>query len=207
MGGDDERGRRPKLGELAVEERRTLVVERAERLVEEQQVGVVQQRAAERKPLEHPARERLGAAVARLPEAEALEQHPDPLAPLGHPVEAAVQVEVLERGQLAVDQRLVAEVPDPLARCLDLELAGGRHEQPGDEAQERGLAGAVRAGDEQEAAPRQVDVDPREDALLAEAASEPTRPDHRSASTSTKRKKATLIAPFVVKNAASSWRR
>ena len=53
-----------------------------------------------------------GTLVPYLPEAEALEQHPDALAPLRHAVEAAVEVEVLERGQLAVDERLVAEVAD-----------------------------------------------------------------------------------------------
>ena len=114
------------LGELAVEQRGALLVERAERLVEDEQLRVVQQRPAEREPLEHAARERVGPLVARVPEPEALEQHPDPLPALGHAVQPAVEVEVLERGQLAVDERLVAEEPDPLARRLDVELAGGR---------------------------------------------------------------------------------
>ena len=56
---------------------------------------------AERETLLHAARERAGALVARLPETEALEQHPDPLPPLGYAVEATVEVEVLDRGQLA----------------------------------------------------------------------------------------------------------
>src|ERR687892_165542 len=61
-------------------------------------------REARRPP--HPARERAGTLGARVPEAEALEQHPDPLAALGHAVEAAVELEVLQRRELAVDERL-----------------------------------------------------------------------------------------------------
>ena len=132
-GRDEEASRvRAELGELAVEQRGPVVVERAVRLVEDEQLGLVQERAAEREPLEHAARERLGALVARVPEAEALEQHPDPLAALGHAVEPAVEVEVLERGQLPVDERLVAEEADRArAVASTRELAGGRHEQPG----------------------------------------------------------------------------
>ena len=77
------------------------------RLVEHEQLRLVQQHATEREPLGHAARVRDDAVVARLPEAEALEQHADPLAPFGHAIEAPVQVEVLERRQLAVDERLV----------------------------------------------------------------------------------------------------
>ena len=98
-------------------------VEAAERLVEDQQLGLVQQRAAEREPLQLAARELRRPLAPRLPEAEALEQHPDPLAPLGHAVEPPVEVEVLERGQLAVDERLVAEEADRAALRLDLERA------------------------------------------------------------------------------------
>ena len=46
--------------------------------------------------------------MPRVPEAEALEQHAAALAPFGDAVEAPVEVEVLERGQLAVDERLVS---------------------------------------------------------------------------------------------------
>ena len=66
--------------ERAVEQLGAVRVERVERLVEHEQRRVVQQHAAEREPLLHPARERRDALVAHLPEAEALEQHPDPLA-------------------------------------------------------------------------------------------------------------------------------
>ena len=76
------------------------------------------------------AASRARASTARscrdVPQAEALEQHPDPLAPLGHAVQPAVELEVLERRQLAVDERLVAEETDPAAVGLDLERPRGR---------------------------------------------------------------------------------
>ena len=155
VGGDDER---PLAGQSApssrVEERRAGLVEARVGLVEQQEVGIVQERPAEREPLLHPARERRHALVPRLPEPEALEQHPDPLAPLGHAVEPPVEVEVLERGELAVDERLVRQVADAAAVDRDLELARGRREQPGAEREQRRLARAVRAGDEEEVAAR-----------------------------------------------------
>ena len=103
---------------LAVEERHPGLVETGVGLVQEEQNGLVQERAAEREPLLHAVRVHGDAVVARLPEAEALEQHPDPLAPLGHAVEPAVEVEVLEGGQLAVDERLVSQEADLSARGL-----------------------------------------------------------------------------------------
>ena len=111
------------LGELPVEQLGALGVERGERLVEDEQLRLVQERAAEREPLRHPARVRRDALGADVPEAVALEQHPDPLAPLRHAVEPAVEVEVLDRGQVAVEQRLVAEVAERAAVGVDLELA------------------------------------------------------------------------------------
>ena len=101
----------------ACEQLGALDVEPVERLVEEQQVGVVEKRPAEREPLEHPARERPGPLVPHSPEPEALEHRARTLAPLGQPVEPAVEVEVLERRQLPVDERLVREEPDRAARA------------------------------------------------------------------------------------------
>ena len=60
----------------------------------------------------HPSRVRRDGIVPGSPERVALEQHADPLSALRDPVETSVQLEVLEGGQLAVDQRLVAEVAD-----------------------------------------------------------------------------------------------
>ena len=51
---------------------------------------------------------------------------PAALAPLGNAVQPTVEVEVLERSELAVDERLVGEKADRAARHVDLELASGR---------------------------------------------------------------------------------
>ena len=95
--GDDERPRAGELAELAVEKRRALLVEAGVRLVEDEELGLVEQRAAEREPLRHPARVRSHPFAAGLPQPEALEQHADPLASLRHAVEPPEEVEVLER--------------------------------------------------------------------------------------------------------------
>ena len=88
------------LGELSVEQIRARGVERQYGCRDEQ-LRLVEQHPAEREPLRHAARVRRDPVVADVPETEALEQHADPLAALGHAVEAPVQVEVLERAQLA----------------------------------------------------------------------------------------------------------
>src|SRR5262249_56233713 len=102
------------LGEDLVEEHAAGCIERVVRLVEEQERGLVQQHTAEAEPLLHPAREGGDALVAYVPEAEALEQHADPLAALGQAVEASEEREVLEGRQLAVHERVVAEAAHPL---------------------------------------------------------------------------------------------
>ncbi len=109
MGRDDDR---PSSGQLVLQQVGTLLVESRERLVEEQERGIVEERPAKREPLQHPLRVRARPLVAGFPETEALEQHPGSLAPLGDAVEPAVEVEVLEGGQLAVDERLVGEEAD-----------------------------------------------------------------------------------------------
>ena len=97
-------------------------VERVEGLVEQQQLGLVEQRAAKREPLRHPAGEGADPLVANPPEAESLQEHPAPLATLLNAVEATVEVEVLERRQLAVDERLVGEEADRASPHLYVEL-------------------------------------------------------------------------------------
>src|SRR5262249_30978003 len=112
VGGQEEGALAAELRKLRVEQLRSRLVERAVRLVEHEPLRVVEKDAAESEPLRHPARVRGDALVPNVPEPEALEQHPDPLATLGDPVQPAVELEVLERGQLAVDERIVAEEPD-----------------------------------------------------------------------------------------------
>src|SRR5207244_3681459 len=120
----------------------------------------------------HPARVRRDPVAPRLPETETLEQHPDALAPLRHPVQAAVEVEVLERRELAVDERLVAEIAELAALDAALDRSLGRRGQAGADPQERRLPGTVRPGDDEEAAVRQLEVDAAQDALLPVALAE-----------------------------------
>src|SRR5213079_1785783 len=118
-------------------------------------LGPVQHGPAEREPLQLAARELGRPLPPRLPEPEALEQHPDPLAPLGYAIEPAVELEVLECGQLAVDERLVAEVADLRPGRAPLDRPLGRPREAGADAQQRRLARAVRPGDDEKAPARQ----------------------------------------------------
>src|SRR6185436_2630667 len=124
----NEGGAAARFRELAVEQGGTVFVEIAVRFVENEQVGIVQQRTAE---------------------SEAL-QHPGALPPLRDAVEQAVEVEVLECGELAVDERLVPDVPDPAAFEGDVQLPRAAHREPRAEQKQSGLPGTVGPGDEQE---------------------------------------------------------
>ena len=110
------------------------------RLVEHEQRRLVQKRATEGKPLRHAAGECCDALGARVPQAEALEEHADSLAPLRHAVEAAVEVEVLERRELAVEERLVTDVSDAPALQRHVDCAPRRGDEPHEEPQQRRLA-------------------------------------------------------------------
>jgi hypothetical protein len=169
VGGYDEGPLPGELVQFTVDERCRVGVEARERLVEQHELRVVEERAAEGEALLHPAREGRDPGVALLPEAEALEQHADALAPFRDAVEAAVELEVLERGELAVDERLVREVADRGALGEHLELAAARRREAGEQAQQRGLARAVRAGEEEKPTGLEVEVEPAEDPLLAVA--------------------------------------
>ena len=94
-------------------------------------------------------------SAANLPEAEPLEQHPAPLAPLGNAIEAAEEIEVLERRELAVEQRLVADVAEVAALGVDRQRAFCRRSEARDEPEQRRLARSVRPRDEQEARARE----------------------------------------------------
>ena len=103
----------------------------------------MQQDATEPEPLLHAARECRDAFVAAVPETEPLEQHPDALTPFGDAVEPAEQRQVLERRQLAVDERVVPEVADLFAR-RESQLAAVGCGEPGEHPEKRRLARAVR---------------------------------------------------------------
>src|SRR6476646_6076590 len=97
--------------------------------------------------------------MTHVPEPEPLQQHADSLTPLGHAVQTPVELEVLERRQLAVDERLVAEITHLCALGFYVQFAVGRKRETGTNAQEGRLAGAVRPGDDSEAAAWKLEVD------------------------------------------------
>src|SRR5207244_6202183 len=116
---------------------------------------------------------------------EALEQHADPFAPFRDAVEPAVEVEVLEGGELAVDERLVREVADAPAFERDLQLPGRRDRKPSAKPKQRRLTGSVRPGDEQEPVSGKLEPDATQNALVAVALLHPSGPNHH----------ATVVAP------------
>ncbi len=93
-----------------VEQLGALGVERGERLVEHEQLRLVQERAAEGEPLRSCRASTSATRSARTSQSPKRSSSiPIRSRRSRHAVEAAVEVEVLERGQVAVEQRLVAE--------------------------------------------------------------------------------------------------
>jgi hypothetical protein len=136
-----------------------LGIEVRARLVEEKQLGLVQNRSADGDALLHAGREvakQLGAVAA----------HPDAVEELAdtrrggvaEPVQAGVEAQVLLDREVAVEKRLVSQVSQPAADppCLARQLAAedlGRPpagtQQRREDAQKRRLAGAVGAEDDE----------------------------------------------------------
>src|SRR5690349_10370265 len=119
-----------------------------------------------------------------VPQAEALEQHAAALSTLGNAVETAVQVEVLQRSQLAVDKRFVRDVADRTALDVHLELSARRCGETCAEAQQRRLARSVRACHEHEVVGADVERDVAQDALVAVALLQRACVNHDAASAS-----------------------
>ena len=92
------------------------------RLVEQQQLGVVQHGPGDRHALHHPTGECPQRLVGAVCEPHGREHLLDAILP--HAVQARVEAQVLARGQLAVEQRLVAEQPDAPAHGPGV-IAGG----------------------------------------------------------------------------------
>jgi hypothetical protein len=72
----------------------------------------------------------------------------------------------------------VGEVADRGPRDADLDRPLARGGEAGTDPEQRRLPGAVRAGDDGEPAARDVEVDPAEHPLVAEALAELSRPNH-----------------------------
>src|SRR5262249_30552127 len=89
----------------------------------------------------------------------------------------AEELEVLERRQLAVDERLVPEGADRGAVGQG-ELAGRRRIEAGEHAEERRLPRPVWPGDQQELAEAEPELDVLEDALVTEALGKAGGGDH-----------------------------
>ena len=142
-----------------VEDVHRVRVEARVRLVEEDHLGLVQQRAGDREPLEHAARERAHQVEPAVVELDGREQLVDAVLRVVDAVQVGEELEVLLGGEVGVEQRVVADEADALAqldRVLDhveaddlrraLRGAGERREH----LEQRRLAGAVRAEDRQE---------------------------------------------------------
>src|SRR5207247_2405368 len=112
-----------------------------------------------------------------------LEQHADSLPSLRDAVEAAVEVEILQRRQLPVHERLVREESDLRAIDGAAELAGGRRREARAQAEQRRLPGTVRTSHKEEAARVDVKLDAAQHAPLAKTLLEPAGANHGDHST------------------------
>ena len=174
-----------------------LGVEVGARLVEQQQLRLVEHGAADGQPLDHAG----GEVADQLVRAA---RHPDPVEQLGdalgglasEPVQAGVEAQVLGAGQVAVEQRLVAQVADPPARPPGLarqraaehrDLAGRRPKQRREHPQQRRLPGAVRAEHGQRLALAQLEGDVAEHRRSPNSRHRPAQRDHREGSGSAAR--------------------
>ena len=120
--GDDDAGAAGAGADQGAGQLASLGVEVGVGLVEQQQLRLVQDAAADRQPLAHPGRE-LGDALLGPPlHPGGGEQLGDPrLAGLARdPVQPGVEAQVLAAAEVAVEQRLVAEVADPAAQLPGL---------------------------------------------------------------------------------------
>ena len=116
-----------------------------------------------------------------------------------------VEVEVLERRQLPVYERLVREKAEAPAVDLDLDGSPRRGNETGEDAQKCRFPRAVCPRDEKKSLVWDLEVDSLENAAWAIALLEVANLDHgTSTAAATKAKKTMLITPFTVKNAASS---
>ena len=160
------------------------------RLVQDEQLRVVDQRVRQAQPLAHPARERLDVRVALVDEAHDLQQLPDHgAAPRRrHVVAAREEVEVLPDPQVVVDAVEVGHVADPAAHLDGVlgdgdpahqRLPGGRGEQGGQDAHGGRLARAVGADEAVDLARADEEVDAGQRQLVVVALGEAARLDHR----------------------------
>ena len=132
-------------------------VDRAERLVHEQHVGVLRQRPRERHALLHPARELVRTSPLEAAQVHALEQVvrlPPPLGALLHAAQLQGQLDVLRRRQPREKRSFLEHQRHA---TLNLEPAARRRFQAGEHVQQRAFARAGRTDDADELARLQVE--------------------------------------------------
>ncbi len=148
-------------------------------LVEEQDLGVVDERVRQAEPLLHAARQRLDVLVALVAEVDELEEVADHASSAGRrdAVAASEEVEVLPDLHVVVDPEHVRHEPDDAPHLIgvpghrparDLGLPGRRTKERGEHAQDRGLAGAVGPDQPEDLTglDRQVDAGHRQRAVV-----------------------------------------
>src|SRR4051794_30520452 len=161
-----------------------LRIKRTERLVEQEDSRLDRERPGQRHPLPLPARELARVAVGVTLELHELEQLVDAardlalrraLAARPH---AQAEGHVLEHGHVPEERVVLEDEADTartgvaVARVLVVEqhLAGGREVEPGDDAEQRGLAGARRAQQRHELARLDAERDAAQGREVVEAA-------------------------------------
>ena len=161
MGGEDHPGALPGLLQDLKKEPPSLLVQGRFRLVQKPEVGPQEEEAGEGEALLHPAGE--GGEGKVRGEGEAGQGRlPVPL----RPVEAQVKEEVLPGGEVAVEGRGVGEEEGP---SPSLHPAPGGPYKPRHEAEEGGLARAVRAQEGHHLSPLQGKAQIAEDPVAAKA--------------------------------------
>ena len=103
------------IGKPRAKRARRGIVQAGERLVEQHEPRLVQQRALEREPLTHPARKSSDRIVAAV-QAGALERGCHRAIDVGDAIGAGKEREILGRRQLRVDEQVVAEDADARAQ-------------------------------------------------------------------------------------------
>jgi len=171
----------------------------------------VQEEPGEPEALGHAAAEGADRVDCACQQADLVEEILDPSAGVGHAVEVREELEVLQRGEVEVDERVVPEVPEvrPGARRLvreretqDAELTGVRPVERREHPQQGGLAGPVRTADREGLALGQIDVDAVDGAALPVRLDESAPGDQENAtSTATNAKNTTASTPFATPNA------
>ena len=160
------------------------------RLVEDQQVRLVDDRHREREPLADAEREVRGETVDVLGQIAAVDQFRDP--PLGlrrrQMKQPRMQHQVLPHGELAIQREGLRHVADAAARFMiaglhraaeNQRLAGARGQQPGQHLHRRGLAAAIRSDEAEDLAFADLEVHAVDGGEVGEPAGLVARDDDR----------------------------